>query len=259
MKPTKDVETSTVATTPSDAEVAKNGYHSIEPSPVFHCFLKLPAELRSQIYHDVASHRKSGCLNLFSTSKQMRNEGAVVSARYFSFRLWLGWNRRDLPRDTLDWEATAVIQNVFLRFRLKGSENIWSTPPRPFDYRLIGFFGRSQVMRESCQIVLDYDRNGYLSTSCACTTLFNAIRQLTNFRTVTIGISYDEVGKSNRHFRMIISIRNTSLYAQRVNAALEPALGPATLGVNEFNRYLQELHFNSFAWKFHTDQHSDPA
>ena len=89
MDSTKDVETNTAATSISGAEVAKNAHRSTKASPVFQNFLKLPAEIRSQIYHDLAACDKSGSLNLFSTSRQMRNEGAEASAQHFRFKLWL--------------------------------------------------------------------------------------------------------------------------------------------------------------------------
>lgn len=262
MKCTKNVKTETVATTTSDAGIDAYRSHPKKNPPVFHCFLKLPAEIRNQIYDNVAYFNKYDYLNLFSTSKQMRNEGAEVSARHCRFRLWLGWGngfpKRHLPKATLDLKATAVMQNVFLMIRLSGGEDFWRcSQPRSLDYNLIGYFRRSQVMRESCQIFLEFGDKGYLSTTCASTTLFKTIRQLTSFRSVTIKISYDPIWKSDNH-PMVNYIRNANLYAQRVKVALEPAWGPAIFAKERYEGG-QKLLFHPFEWNSRIDQQSDPA
>lgn len=268
MDSTKDAETSTVATTTSDAEVDTTRFHPTNSPPVFHYFLKLPAEIRNQIYHDVASFPKSGHLNLFSTSKQMRNEGAEVSARHYNFNLFFGpWSclrRAHPPEAVLGLKATAVIQNVCLMIYLDGSSDLdgsgYDGPfmRRPLDHKLIAYLGGSEVMRESCRIYLYYGYDGYLSKDCASTTLFKILQSMTSFRSVTVTIQYLEDRRID-HFPMIRRIRNVGLYPQRMKTALEPALGPATSMVDKLSRELPALLFHPFEWKSSIDQQTDLA
>lgn len=264
MDSTKHVEPNTAATATSSAEVTKNAYRSTKPSPVFHYFLKLPAEIRSQIYHEFAACDKSGSLNLFNTSKQMRNEGAEASARHYKFEFWLGWSgdilitAAELSRATLDSKATAVIQNVRLIIYLDGCGKDRPFMPLSLDCRLIGYLGGSQVMRESCLIVLSFGYKGYLSKDCASTTLFKTLRQLINFRSVTIDIEFYKNTRDHDHFPIIKNIRRVDLYAQRVEVALEPALGPAILVMQKHKSYPM-LVFHPFGWKSRIDQLPDLA
>lgn len=282
MDPTKDVKTNTAATAPSGADVAKNGYHSTEDSPVFHYFLKLPAEIRSEIYREFAACDESHSLNLFNTSKQMRNEGAEASARHYMFRLCLGWY--PVLEAALDLKATPVIQHVYLVICLDGVgkspnlaiclDGVRKSPrfmPLSIDCKWIEYFGGSQVMRESCLIVLRYGFTGYLSKTCASTTLFKTLRQLTNFRSVTVEIEFMEDTNVNDHSSMIRNIRKPDLYAERVKVALEPALGPVLGPTKVVGRFHQAgrgfvrvqgregLLFHPFEWKSRIDQQSDLA
>ena len=253
----KDVEINTAATATSDAEVANDEHHLTTVAPKFHYFLNLQGEIRALIYHDVTACDKSGHLNLFDTCKQMRNEGAEVSARHCTFTLWLGFPA-PCSEAPLGLKATALIQNVYLEICLRGVEKDLYFRPRPLDCKMIEYFGGSQVMRESCRIVLFYGYRGYLSKSCASTTLFKTLRQLTNFRSVVVETDCDVYATKFDPSPMITNTRMVDLYAGRVNAALETALGPAKL-VKGREEGSQALLFHPFEWSSRIDQHSDLA
>ena len=231
----ENVETESIASTNSDIEATENDYQPTVVAATFHYFLNLPAEIRMQIYDGIAStaHLKPGGLDLFKTSKMIRNEGTAASARHCGFDVWFGYwgnfSTAHPPIPTLGSKATRLIQNVFLHIYLKGVEWGHKSTPRLFDCKLTEYFGGSEVMRESCSITLYYGSKGYVSKDCASTLYQN------NQRIVST--------EDNR----IMSIRNigkVDLYAFRINAALEPTLGPATLGKLDY-----ELVFRPSGWK----------
>lgn len=155
--------------TNSDIEAPENDYQPTVVAATFHYFLNLPAEIRIQIYDRIAStaHLKPGGLDLCKTSKLIRNEGTAVSARHYVFGLWLGcWGNlltAHPPIKVLGSKATRLIQNVILIIYLKGVEWGRKSTPRPFDCKLIEYFGGSEVMRESCWITLSYGKQGYVA------------------------------------------------------------------------------------------------
>ena len=280
MDHTKDVKTSTAATSTSHVEAAKKKHQPITTCPKFHCFLKLPAEIRNLIFHDLASTDygdNPGRLNIFDTSKQMRNEGAEASSRYCRFFVrvgYLGGLFEALPFG--ESKATGLIQNVIIAVNLRGVDWVSALDMQgPLDYKQIEYFGGSDVKRELCRVSLWYGKNGYVSKDCASDLLFEALRKLTGFRTLSVKIISEQnqriavegifpyMSVPNWLFlqqqqrrpwaddRHIMSIRNTpkvDLYTERVKAALEPALGPATL-TKAGGGESQELLFHPFGWK----------
>lgn len=162
----KNVETEHIASTTSDSEAAENDYQTPVVAATFPYFLNLPAEIRIQIYDGIAStaHLKPGGLDLFKTSKLIRNEGTAASARHCVFKLWFGcWGdflTAHSPIPNLGSKATGLIQNFFLIMYLTAVELDRKFTPRPFDCKLIEYFGGSEVMRDSCRITIYYGKKG---------------------------------------------------------------------------------------------------
>ena len=250
----ENVETESIASTNSDIEATENDYQPTVVAATFHYFLNLPAEIRMQIYDGIAStaRLKPGGLDLFKTSKMIRNEGTAASARHCGFDVWFGYrgnfSTAHPPIPTLGSKATGLIQNVFLHIYLKGVEWGRKSTPRLFDCKLIEYFGGSEVMRESCSITLYYGSKGFVSKDCASTLLFQAVQKLTNFRILTVRIIFQNnqriVSTKDNRIMTIRNIGKVDLYAFRTNAALEPTLGPATLGKLD-----HELVFRPLGWK----------
>lgn len=263
MNRSENVETDSVAHvahTTSDSEAAENEYQPTILTATFHYFLKLPPEIRIQIYDDVArtAFQKTGSLDLFKTSKLIRNEGVAASARHPGFQLWLGWWGSVLtagPSMTnLGSKATGLIQNVFLEINLEGMQVDRKTTPRPFDCKQIEYFGGSEVMREFCKVDLYYGFKGYLSQDCASSLLFKALRKLTGFRLVTVHVDCEQnqriLTTDDNRIMMISNTRNVDLYIVSIKTALEPTLGPATWRkMSRIYGESQELVFRPFEWK----------
>lgn len=278
MDPTKDVETSTAAITTSGIEAAKTEHQPTTISPKFHYFLELPTEIRVLIYQEIVSidyYDNPGRLDIFKTSKQIRNEGAEASSRYCKFFVRFGWLAQPFEAPpTRKLTATRLIQDVTIAVNLRGIDwGITGDMQGPIDCKHIEYFGGSNIMRKSCRVTLWYGKNGYVSKDCASDLLFKALRKLTGFRTLLVKIISDQ----NRRIVSggiiplipvsqwaslqqwdpwamnfcIMSIRNSpkvDLYTERVKAALEPALGPATLTIRGGGES-QELLFHPFEWK----------
>lgn len=258
MNHSRNVEIDSVANTTSDIEAAENDSQPMAVTTTFHYFLRLPAEIRMLIYDIIArtAFPKAGSLNLFKTSKLIRNEGAAASARYSIFELWFGWgggvSTAHPPLTTLGSKATGLIQNVWLGIALTGGEWGREYTPRPFDCKQIEYFGGSEVMRGICHVNLYYGKKGYLSQDCASTLLFKALRNLIGFQFVRLRI---DCGENQRilttvddHIMMISNTGKVDLYILRIKAALEPALGPSRR-IPRISGQSQELEFRPFGWK----------
>jgi len=150
------------------------------PSPP--SLLTLPSELRLEIYAFATStlHRA-----LYATCSRIRAEGLP---RHFTLHFGYDEYIGSFPLPLPDIPATPLVQHVTLHINLSGSEH-----PQGID-RIGSAFGGREVVRERCDVVLNYGYLGYVSPRIRLGEVFAQVRQLRGFREVGVVLTGAEDG-----------------------------------------------------------------
>ena len=172
-------------------------------------FLDLPGEICSLVYEEAA---KSKELNLFSTSKQVRQEGVSISSKYFVFTDLLSMLRHPYSRV----RATTFVQHVWFQFGL----DIWGP-----DHQIRYLHG-SAIARESCRIVLDFIRPISRKGKLHRYPIVQAIKGLTGFRTLSLRFNVKELDFTTPYRSLCNTMQG--LYDE-LQDILAPSLGAGKL------------------------------
>ena len=185
---------------------------------------KFPLELRNMIYENIL---EEGDLTVLLASRKVHQELVAPIAKLKTFRVYFGsaWYRPiSVP---LGSKATMMVQNLTVAIKQCGLEN--GRKPRRWKTNLLEHFGgRSQFTRASCTIILDYGKNGWLTHRCVNGLLFDSLKTLTCFQTLTFKMIYEADTPRNEAAARAKGV--TSWWHRNkfeiVQDALEPAFGP---------------------------------
>lgn len=200
----------------------------------------LPRELRDIIYSKSIA---SGNLTVLRLNKRVQEEASELFPKHTVLRVDLGFVDRT-NWVNLDSVPVASVQHV--EFRL-------STGPgaRLINDDVIATFAGNQITRESCEVTLNYGKEGSVPFHVHRHILYIQLARLTGFKVLTIKIVVEEYEfaefkglLSEEAFRRIFTydtalLRHHKKSYEKVKRFLESSLGPGKFDESVGSHHLE--------------------